>query len=104
MKYQNPFSIKQKERNKTYFFSKSMRSGNACAVIISGAHIIPKLQRENMNLWYHKINLVISQIHSYLVISQNRISDIHKIDFVISLNRNEFVISLNRISDITKSI
>ena len=77
MKYQNPFSIKQKEK-KTYFFRKSMRSGNACAVIISGAHIIPEVQRDNMNLRYHKINLVISQIHSYLVISQNRFSDITK--------------------------
>ena len=73
-----PFSIKQKEKKKTSFFRKSMRSGTAFAVIISGANIIPKNQRENMNLWYHKISLVISQIHSYLVISQNRISDITK--------------------------
>ena len=55
-----------------------MRSGTTCVVIISGAHIIPKIERENMNLWYHKINLVISQIHSFLVISQNRISDVTK--------------------------
>ena len=74
-----------------------MQSDTACAVIISAAHIIQKIQRENMNLWYHKINLVISQIQSYLVISQNRISD-------ISLNRNEFSTTLYRIKDITKSI
>ena len=61
-----------------------MRSGTTWAVIISGAHtisgahIIPNIERENMNLWYHKINLVISQIHSDLVILQNQISDITK--------------------------
>ena len=55
-----------------------MRSGTTCVVIISGAHIIPKIERKYMNLWYYKINLVISQIHSDLVISQIRISDITK--------------------------
>ena len=44
-----------------YFFRKSMRSGTACAVIISGAHIIPNIQREiwicditKSIQWYHK--------------------------------------------------
>ena len=56
--YQTPLFYKTK-RKKSIFFRKSMRSGTACAMIISGAHIIPKIQRE-----YE------------FVISQNQFSDI----------------------------
>ena len=71
MKYQKPFFIKQKERKKTYFFRKSMRSGNACAVIISGSHIIPKVQRK-------KCEFVISQNQFSDIINSLLFSDITK--------------------------
>ena len=56
------FFYKTKRKKKCmYFFRKSMRSGTACAVIISGAHIIPNIQREiwicditKSIQWYHK--------------------------------------------------
>ena len=38
-----------------------------CAMIIQGALIIVKIKSENMNLWYHNIDLVISQIQGALI-------------------------------------
>ena len=62
------------------------------------------------NLWYHKIEFVISQILDDFVISQIRFCDItnsnlwyHKIYFMISQIRDDFVISQIRFCDIIKS-
>ena len=63
------FSKEQKEKQKdkkTYFFCKSMRSGTTCTMIISGAHIIPKLKEK---IWICDITNQFSDITNSLLFS-----------------------------------